>query len=285
MTTANVKVPAHRNPAAGAAPTSAPGPKTGLMDDPRHRAMVVRITRVAFVLLVLVAWQLASGWLVDDFLISNPIAVAQRLANSITDSTMHENIITTGTELIYGWTIGATAGALIGWFIGSVKFFGEVLEPIIIAVNGIPKVVLAPLFLLWFGLGIGSKVAIAAMIVFFLVFNNVYQGMRNVPQPLVDVAKVMGASRLYIVRRVVLPSVSVPLFAALRIGVSMAMIGVIAGEFVSADKGLGYYAMASTQKFDSAGLFAAIVIIVAMVVALSSIVGIFQRRALAWQQN
>jgi NitT/TauT family transport system permease protein len=95
----------------------------------------------------------------------------------------------------------------------------------------------------------------------------------------------MGASQLYIVRRVVLPSVSVPLFAALRAGVPMAMIGVIAAEFISADDGLGRYAMAATQQFDSAGLFAAIVIIVAMVVAGSEIIGIFQRRALAWQND
>jgi NitT/TauT family transport system permease protein len=141
------------------------------------------------------------------------------------------------------------------------------------------------MFLLWFGLGMGSKIAIASMIVFFLVFYNVYTGMRNVPQSLVEIAKVMGASRMFVVRKVVLPSVSVPLFAALKAGVPFAMIGVIAGEYISADQGLGFYTMTATQQFDPAGLFAALMIIVAMVVAGGAIIGIFERRALAWQRD
>jgi NitT/TauT family transport system permease protein len=257
----------------------------GPVGSPRRRPTLVMVTRIAFILFVLAVWQFLSGRVIEDFLISNPIDVGVKLFQVLGDPAMHHNILITGEELVLGWSLGSVAGAVVGWCIGAVKFLGEVLEPIIVAVNGIPKVALAPMFLLWFGLGIGSKVAIASMIVFFLVFNNVYTGMRNVPRALVDVAKAMGASQLYIVRRVVLPSVSVPLFAALRAGVPMAMIGVIAAEFISADDGLGRYAMAATQQFDSAGLFAAIVIIVAMVVAGSEIIGIFQRRALAWQND
>jgi NitT/TauT family transport system permease protein len=253
--------------------------------NPRRRHMLIVVSRIAFILFLLSAWQFASGRLVADFMISNPVDVAVKLVQLLGDPEMHTDILVTAQALVLGWLLGSVAGAAVGWFIGTVEFLGEVLEPIIIAVNGIPKVALAPMFLLWFGLGITSKVAIAAMIVFFLVFNNVYAGMRNVPKPLVDVARSMGASRSYIVRRVTLPSVSVPLFAALRAGVPMAMIGVIAAEFVSADEGLGHYSMAATQLFDSAGLFAAIVIIVAMVVAGSGIIGLFQRRALAWLKD
>jgi NitT/TauT family transport system permease protein len=243
------------------------------------------VSRIAFILFVLSLWQFLSGRVIEDFLISNPIDVAVKLFALLGDPHMHDNILVTAQELVLGWFLGSVAGAVVGWCIGAVKFLGEVLEPIIIAINGIPKVALAPMFLLWFGLGIGSKVAIASMIVFFLVFNNVYSGMRNVPRPLVDVAKAMGASRIYIVRRVVLPSVSVPLFAALRAGVPFAMIGVIAAEFISADEGLGNYSMEATQQFDSAGLFAALVIIVAMVVVGGGIIGVFQRRALAWMRD
>jgi NitT/TauT family transport system permease protein len=253
--------------------------------NPRRRHTLIVVSRIAFILFILSAWQFASGRLVEDFLISNPIDVAVKLVEVLVDPEMHNNIMVTAQALVIGWFSGSLMGATVGWCIGTVKFLGEMLEPIIIAVNGIPKVALAPMFLLWFGLGIASKVAIATMIVFFLVFNNVYAGMRNVPKPLVDVAKSMGASRSYIVRRVTLPSVSVPLFAALRAGVPLAMIGVIAAEFVSADEGLGHYSMAATQQFDSAGLFAALVIIVAMVVTGSGIIGMFQRRALAWMKD
>jgi NitT/TauT family transport system permease protein len=248
-----------------------------------RRARLVLAARTAVVLAILGLWQLLSGRVIQSFLISNPVDVAKKLVDVLGSSSMDHDISVTGRELVFGYVIGAAGGAVAGWGLGTVKFLGEVFEPIINAVNGIPKIALAPMFLLWFGLGIGSKVVLASTLVFFVVFYNVFAGMRNVPQPLREVAKVMGASRLYVVRRVVIPSVSVPLFAALKASVSLAMIGVIAGEYVSAQEGLGYYTMTATQQFDPAGLFAAIIIIVAMVVAGYAIIGFFERRALAWQ--
>jgi NitT/TauT family transport system permease protein len=250
-----------------------------------RRANLILVTQVGLVLAALLAWQLLSGRVIQSFLVSDPVDVAKKLWDVIGTSEMDHDIAVTGQELVYGWVIGSVAGAVVGWGLGTVKFLGEVFEPIINAVNGVPKIALAPLFLLWFGFGISSKVVLAATMVFFIVFYNVFAGMRNVPQPLCDVARVMGASRWYVVRKVVLPSVAVPLFAALKVGVSLAMIGVIAGEYISAQDGLGYYTMTATQDFDPAGLFAAIVIIVVMVVAGYAIIGFFERRVLAWQQK
>jgi NitT/TauT family transport system permease protein len=249
-----------------------------------RRANLILVTQVGLVLAALALWQLLSGRVIQSFLVSDPVDVAKKLWDVIRTPTMDQDISVTGQELVYGWAIGCAAGAVVGWGLGTVKFLGAVFEPLINAVNGVPKIALAPLFLLWFGFGISSKVVLAAMIVFFIVFYNVFAGMRSVPQPLCEVAKVMGASRWYVLRKVVLPSVAVPLFAALKAGVSLAMIGVIAGEYISAQDGLGYYTMTATQNFDPAGLFAAIVIIVAMVVAGYAIIGFFERRALAWQR-
>lgn len=250
-----------------------------------RRANLILATQVATVLAALVLWQLLSGRVIQSFLVSNPIDVARKLWDIIGTPQFDSDIAVTGQEFVYGWVIGSVAGAVVGWGLGSVSFLGEVFEPIINAVNGVPKIALAPIFLLWFGFGISSKVVLAAMMVFFIVFYNVFAGMRNVSRPLRDMARLMGASRLYTVRKVVLPSVSVPLFAALKAGVSLAMIGVIAGEYISAQNGLGYYTMTATQNFDPAGLFAAIVVIVAMVVAGYAIIELFERRALAWQQK
>jgi NitT/TauT family transport system permease protein len=250
-----------------------------------RRANLILVTQVGLVLAALALWQLLSGRVIQSFLVSDPVDVAKKLWKVIGTSEMDHDIAVTGQELIYGWVIGCAAGAVVGWGLGTVKFLGEVFEPLINAVNGVPKIALAPLFLLWFGFGISSKVVLAAMIVFFIVFYNVFAGMRSVPQPLCEVARVMGATRWYVLRKVVLPSVAVPLFAALKAGVSLAMIGVIAGEYISAQDGLGYYTMTATQNFDPAGLFAAIVIIVVMVVAGYAIIGFFERRALAWQQK
>jgi NitT/TauT family transport system permease protein len=267
-------------------------PRPGQRSRPRlarlrrgRRANLILVTQVGLVLAALAAWQLLSGRVIQSFLVSDPVDVAKKLWDVIGTSAMDHDIAVTGQELVYGWVIGSVAGAVVGWGLGTVKFLGEVFEPIINAVNGVPKIALAPLFLLWFGFGLSSKVVLAATMVFFIVFYNVFTGMRNVPQPLCDVARVMGASRWYVVRKVVLPSVAVPLFAALKVGVSLAMIGVIAGEYISAQDGLGYYTMTATQDFDPAGLFAAIVIIVVMVVVGYAIIGFFERRMLAWQQK
>jgi NitT/TauT family transport system permease protein len=250
-----------------------------------RRARLIMLGQFGVVLLILGMWQLLSGRVIEYFLISNPVDVIAKLIDVLGESTMHHHIMVTAQELVIGWALGAATGAVAGWSLGAIRLLGEIMEPILGAINGIPKVALAPMFLLWFGLGIGSKIAISSMIVFFLVFFNVYSGMRNVPKSLVEVARAMGASRMFVVRKVVLPSVSVPLFAGLKAGVSFAMIGVIAAEFISADEGLGYYSMASTQQFDPAGLFAALMIIVAMVVGGSSLIGIFERRALKWQRD
>lgn len=248
-----------------------------------------RLARLAFQLLAVVVilglWQLLSGRVIASFLISNPVDVVKKLSDVIRTRLIWTDISVTAQELLIGYALGVVGGALAGWALGISEFFGSVCEPIINAVNGIPKIALAPVFLLWFGLGIWSKVAQAGMVVFFVMFYNVYMGMRNVPEPLVNVIRVIGGSRLLIIRRVVFPSLATSIFAGLKAGVPFAMIGVIVGEFVAADQGVGYYVLEATQQYDAAGLFAGIVIMVAMVLIGLGIVNVFQRRALRWQEN
>jgi ABC-type nitrate/sulfonate/bicarbonate transport system permease component len=248
-----------------------------------------RLIRLAAQLLVTAAilglWQLLSGRVIASFLISNPVDVVRKLIDILQTQTMWSDISVTAQELVIGYAIGVAGGALVGWALGVSKFFGSVCEPIINAVNGIPKIALAPVFLLWFGLDIWSKVAQAGMVVFFVMFYNVYMGMRNVPEPLVNVIRVIGGSRLYIIRKVIFPSLATSVFAGLKAGVPFAMIGVIVGEFVAADQGVGYYVLEATQQYDPAGLFAGIVIMVVMVLIGLSIVNMFQRRVLKWQED
>lgn len=254
---------------------------------PRHgRQRLLRLgAQLLVTAVILGAWQLLSGRVIAAFLISNPVDVVRTLADVLQTHAMWTNISVTAQELVIGYAVGVTGGALVGWALGVSRFFGSVCEPIINAVNGIPKIALAPVFLLWFGLGIWSKVAQAAMVVFFVMFYNVYMGMRNVPEPLVNVIRVIGGSRLYTIRKVVFPSLATSIFAGLKAGVPFAMIGVIVGEFVAADKGVGYYVLEATQQYDPAGLFAGIVIMVVMVLIGLSIVNLFQRRVLKWQEN
>lgn len=250
----------------------------------RGRQRLTRLgVQVLAILVILAVWQLLSGRVIQTFLISDPIDVVRKLVSVLQTGSMWSNVSITAQELVVGYGAGVIGGALVGWALGVWKFFGSVCEPIINAVNGIPKIALAPVFLLWFGLGIWSKIAQASMVVFFVMFYNVYMGMRNVPEPLVNVIRVIGGSRFFLIRKVVFPSLASPLFAGLKAGVPFAMIGVIVGEFVAADRGVGYYVLQSTQQYDAAGLFAGIVIMVIMVLLGLAIVNFFQRRVLRWQ--
>jgi NitT/TauT family transport system permease protein len=250
----------------------------------RRRLLMLGVQTLV-ILVVLGLWQLLSGRVIAVFLISNPVDVVRTLWNVLQTHTMWADIWVTVQELIIGYALGVIGGAVTGWALGLSRFFGSVFEPIINAINGIPKIALAPVFLLWFGLDIWSKVAQASMVVFFVMFYNVYMGMRNVPEPLVNVVRVIGGSRAYIVRKVIFPSLATSIFAGLKAGVPFAMIGVIVGEFVAADKGVGYYVLEATQQYDAAGLFAGIVIMVVMVLIGLGIVNAFQRRVLRWQQE
>lgn len=261
-------------------------PPPGRKSATRGRRRLTRFgTQLLVTVVILGLWQLLSGRVIAAFLISDPVDVVRKLVDILQTQTTWSDISVTAQELVIGYAVGVVGGALAGWALGISEFFGSVCEPIINAVNGIPKIALAPVFLLWFGLGIWSKVAQAGMVVFFVMFYNVYMGMRNVPEPLVNVVQVIGGSRLYIIRRVVFPSLATPIFAGLKAGVPFAMIGVIVGEFVAADQGVGYYVLQATQQYDPAGLFAGIAIMVAMVLIGLGIVNVFQRRVLRWQQN
>jgi NitT/TauT family transport system permease protein len=261
-------------------------PPPGRKSATRGRRRFIRFgTQLLVTVVILGVWQLLSGRVIAAFLISDPVDVVRKLVTILQTQTTWSDISVTAQELVVGYAVGVVGGALAGWALGISEFFGSVCEPIINAVNGIPKIALAPVFLLWFGLGIWSKVAQAGMVVFFVMFYNVYMGMRNVPEPLVNVVRVIGGSRLYVIRKVVFPSLATPIFAGLKAGVPFAMIGVIVGEFVAADQGVGYYVLQATQQYDPAGLFAGIAIMVAMVLIGLGIVNLFQRRVLRWQQN
>ncbi len=251
----------------------------------RNWRLKVSIGRIVAILLILAVWQGVSGTVFPTYLISSPTSVISDTVHLLQTRTMWTDIWVTAQELLLGYAIGVVFGVLVGILMGSVKFLSGVFEPIIAGINGIPKIALAPLFLIWFALGIWSKVPQASMIVFFVMYYNVYMGMLGVSPMLVKLFQVMGAKRGYIARKVVLPSLTIPIFAGLKACVPFAMIGVIVGEFIAADQGVGYYVLQATQQFDAAGLFSGIIIMVAMVLVGMRIVTFFQNRALFWQRQ
>ena len=241
------------------------------------------VCQVALGIVILLLWQGASDRLVDNFFISNPIDVGRRLLDWIADGSLFIHIWATVYATVLGFIVGSIGGVALGIWLGVSPFTSRLLNPYLNALNALPKVALAPLFVLWFGLGIESKVALAAVLVLFLVFLNTYAGVREVDQDLIDGARLMKATRTQVITKVIIPSAMSWVFAGLKISVPYALIGAVLGEMIAANRGLGYLVQFSGSQFDSAGVFAVLIIIALLAVALNFLVEFVQHRMQQWR--
>jgi NitT/TauT family transport system permease protein len=239
--------------------------------------------QVVLGLVLLLLWQGASGRLVDNFFISNPLDVGRRLIGWIADGSLFLHIWATVYATVMGFVAGAVIGVVLGIWLGVSPFTSRLLNPYLNALNALPKVALAPLFVLWFGLGIESKIALAAVLVLFLVFLNTYAGVREVDQDLIDGARLMKATRVQVITKVIVPSAMSWVFAGLKISVPYALIGAVLGEMIAANRGLGYLVQFSGSQFDTAGVFAVLIVIALLAVALNFLVEIVQHRMQQWR--
>jgi NitT/TauT family transport system permease protein len=240
--------------------------------------------RILVVIILLAIWQLISGRLIPDFAISRPTEVWSSLVSYLRSSTAWTDIEVTLEELLLGYIFGVVSGILIGVVLATWRLGARIFEPMITAINGIPKVALAPLFLILLGLGIWSKVAIAAMTVFFVMFYNMYYGVQNLNKNLINAMVLMGANRLDVFRKVIMPGAMPSIIAGLKAGVPFALIGVIVGEFIASDQGVGYYINTQTQEFNAGGTFAGIVVLVVIALILNGLVSVGERYALRWRR-
>jgi len=234
-------------------------------------------------IVLLLFWQWASGRLVREVYVSRPTAVAARLYELFASGEIYPHLWTTAQELVLGYCIGVGCGIVGGYALGRSRRLAGVLEPYVMAFYGIPKIALAPLFIIWFGIGIGSKVALAAIMVFFLVFYNVYSGVRGVDRELVGLTRVMGANERQLTRHVYLPAAAPHIIMGMRMAIPYSVIGVIVGEFTSSVSGLGLFIHEASATYDPAGVFAGIVILLAFVVVANIIAGRIERRLLRWR--
>ena len=241
------------------------------------------VCQVALGIVLLVLWQGASGRLIDNFFISNPVDVGTRLVGWLKDGSLFVHIWATVYATVMGFIVGSVGGILLGIWLGVSPFTSRLLNPYLSALNALPKVALAPLFVLWFGLGIESKIALAAVLVLFLVFLNTYAGVREVDQDLIDGARLMKATRVQVITKVIIPSATSWMFAGLKISVPYALIGAVLGEMIASNRGLGYLVQFSGSQFDSAGVFAVLLVIALLAVVLNFLVEIVQYRMQQWR--
>jgi NitT/TauT family transport system permease protein len=234
-------------------------------------------------IVILIFWQWAAGRLIKEIYVSKPTAVAERLYELFSSGEIYPHLWTTGQELVLGYVIGVTGGILAGYALGRSPRLASIFEPYVMAFYGIPKIALAPLFIIWFGIGIWSKIALAGIMVFFLVFYNVYTGVRSVDRELVNLTLVMGANQRQLTYHVYLPAAAPYVLLGMRMAVPYSVIGVIVGEFTSSTQGLGLFIHEASSTYDPAGVFAGIVILLAFVVVANVLAGRLERRFLRWK--
>ena len=244
---------------------------------------VVWSSRVFLVVVVLVAWNLLSGPVLDPQFFGSPIGVAQRLVEWTGNGTLASNSWITIQEVVLGFLFGGVAGAVLAYLVAPVRVIWDVISPFVMALYAIPKVALAPLFIVWFGIGIDMKVILAAVSVFFLVFLNTAVGVQEVDRGLIDAVRLMGATRRDVAFKVTLPASMTGLLTGLKVAIPYAVIGAVIGELVASNRGLGYLISDSSARFDTNGVFAALVVLSILATILNSLVGVLSRRANRWK--
>ncbi len=233
---------------------------------------------------MLLGWELAArSGAIDEFFFSRPSDIAVRLGDWFGSGSIWRHLRLTVLEAALGLGIGGVAGLALGFALARMRFVAAVVEPYVRMGNALPRVVLAPIFLLWFGLGIWSKVALGVSLVVFIVFFNTYQGVREVDQLLVDNARMLGATERHLWRYVLLPSALTWILASLRLSVGFAVIGAVVGEYLGAASGLGYLIAQAEGAFDTTGVFAGIAVLCAVVVVVDVGADRAERHLLRWQ--
>lgn len=233
-----------------------------------HRRFLL-LARLGVLVGAVVVWEFASGRLIRPFFISSPTAVAAQLAEWIASGDLLYHGQFTLAATVLGYLAGSAAAILIAWPLGLMPRAYRITEPYFLVAYSVPAVAMGPVFILWFGFGLEPKVLLAAYFVFFIVFVNTVAGFQQVPRGLLDVTRVMGASRIALLRTVILPSAVPYVLAALRITLPAAMIGAVVGEFIAGNRGLGYLAQAAAAEYATEGVIAAVLVMGFIVLAMT----------------
>ncbi len=271
------------SPAASEAASSAARPSAPDSAAPRSRRVAARLLALLPGIVLLLFWQWASGRLIRTIYVSRPTDIALRLYQAFATGEILPDLATTAEELVLGYVVGVALGVFGGYVLGRTPRLAAIFEPYVMAFYGIPKIALAPLFIIWFGIGLWSKVALAATMVFFLVFYNVYMGVRSVDRELVSLTQLMGASESQLSRHVYLPAAAPFVIMGMRMAIPYSVIGVIVGEFTSSVQGLGLFISQASANYDPAGVFAGIAILLLFVVLANAGAARLEKRLLRWR--
>lgn len=242
------------------------------------------LMRLSLGVALLGLWQVLSGPVIPEPYISTPIDIAEQFYELVVDGSLFRHLWITAMEAGLGFLLGSALAIATGLILGRAQRVADVLDPYLMGFYSLPKVALAPLFVMWFGIDVGMKIIFTASVVFLIVFLNTYSGVRSVSRELVTIFRLMGASERQVVLKVVVPAAFTWVFAGLRLSAPYALVGAIIAEVIAGNRGLGYLVQKATTQFDTAGAFAAIFAIVALAVGLNTAVKWIERRLMPWRQ-
>lgn len=239
---------------------------------------------VAVLIVILLAWQFVPSALgVPPFIFPKLTAVVANFTSIQTLSLIANNAVTTVTEALIGLGIGATLGIFFGFLLGESTIARRALYPYVIAMQSLPKVAVAPLFVIWFGFGLTPKVLVVAMLTFFPLLVNTMSGVMGIDQDRLDLFRSLSANRRQVWKKLLLPSSLPHIFAGLEVAAVFSLLGAIVGEFVSAESGLGVLLQQQMNSYDTAGVFAVLLVLSGIGVLFNQIVSRARRRILFWQ--
>lgn len=241
-------------------------------------------TRLVVLAAFLGLWEVgADTGVIDPYFLPAPRHVALAVWKLQTSGDLVKHLPTTLGEAASGFLIGGVLATGLGILSGRLRSLGDVVEPFAVLGNAVPRIVLAPLFVFWLGIGPTSKVALSALMVFFVVYLAVFSGMRQAEARFVEHARLLGARPLDTVREVYVPSILGWLFASLRLALGFAFSGAVIGELLGSSRGLGYLVNAASGRFDPAGILAVVFVILVIIGLAFALLSLVERRALSWR--
>ncbi|MFT6697679.1 MAG: NitT/TauT family transport system permease protein [Polaromonas sp.] len=218
------------------------------------------------------------------FFFGEPLQMASRIwVWFVVDADIYQHLGVTLTETLLAFAIGSGLGLVGGLWLALAPMASAIFEPYIKAMNAMPRIILAPIFSVWFGLGMGSKVALGVTLVFFIVFFNVYQGVKEVSPVVLANARMLGADQRQLLRFVYLPSATSWVFSSLHTSVGLAFVGAVVGEYLGSSQGVGYLILQAEGSFDINTVMAGIVVLTIFALLLDSLVGVLEKRLMKWQ--
>jgi NitT/TauT family transport system permease protein len=265
----------------------APPDDGGIARAHRHRkaggAIIIALQIVTFIVLM-AAWQaLSVAKILDPFFFSRPSDIALRIWQWLASGFIWEHLAVTLVEALLAFALGTLFGVAFGLAFARVDLLAAVFDPYIRILNALPRVILAPIFLLWFGLGIASKVALGITLVFFVVFFNTYQGVREVDPVILNNVRMLQASDRQLLRYVYLPSAMAWIFSSLHTSIGFALVGAVVGEYMGAARGVGYVVAQAEGVFDTTGVFAGLILTSAVVLCVDLGIERLERYLLRWR--